>query len=116
MRRIHTPTRPHLGRKGPALAAVSTETPRLIARRVVVSGDVQGVFFRDTCRRIAIGSGVAGWVRNRSDGRVEAWLEGSSEPVDRLVAWCAQGPRGAQVSGVEVADVEPSGMVGFRVR
>lgn len=116
MRRVHPPTRPQLGRKGPALGTVPAENDGRIARRVVVRGDVQGVFFRDTCRRVAIGSGVAGWVRNRSDGRVEAWFEGFPEPVDRLVAWCARGPRGAQVRGVEVADVEPSGAVGFRVR
>ena len=88
----------------------------LVARRVLIDGDVQGVFFRDTCRRIAVGSGVAGWVRNRADGRVEAWLEGASEPVDRLVEWCRQGPAGAQVNGVEVTHEEPSGETGFRIR
>lgn len=87
-----------------------------VARRVVVSGEVQGVFFRDTCRRVAAGSGVSGWVRNRSDGRVEAWIEGPSEAVDRVVAWCRRGPAGADVTDVEVSDAEPSGALGFRVR
>lgn len=87
-----------------------------IARRVLIDGEVQGVFFRDTCRRIAVGSGVAGWVRNRADGRVEAWIEGESEPVDRLIDWCRQGPAGARVDGVEVTSEEPSGEAGFRIR
>ncbi|MDQ6928690.1 MAG: acylphosphatase [Actinomycetota bacterium] len=89
---------------------------RPTARRVLVSGAVQGVFFRDSCRRIALGSGVAGWVRNWSDGSVEAWFEGSVEPVHRLVAWCREGPAGASVTSIEVSEVDPSGEVGFRVR
>lgn len=88
----------------------------VVARVVVVTGEVQGVFFRDTCRRIALGSGIAGWVRNRSDGAVEALLEGMRGPVDRLVAWCGEGPAGARVGNVAVFDVEPSGAVGFRIR
>ncbi len=93
--------------------------PRLvaetIARRVVVSGRVQGVFFRDSCRSEAQRTGVAGWVRNTPGGEVEAWFEGEPEAVERLVAWCREGPSSADVESVEVGDADPSGDTGFRV-
>ena len=82
---------------------------------MLVSGRVQGVFFRDDCRREAGAAGVAGWVRNRSDGRVEAVFEGEPDAVDRLVAWCRRGPPSALVSAVEVVSEEPTGDAGFRV-
>jgi acylphosphatase len=84
--------------------------------RVVVSGRVQGVFFRDTCERVASGLGVRGWVRNRSDGTVEVVAEGSRDAVGRLLDWCREGPPRAQVRGVEVTDQAPCGEHGFRVR
>jgi acylphosphatase len=87
----------------------------VIRRRVVVHGQVQGVFFRDTCRRHATESGVAGWVRNRSDGAVEAVFEGDDEAVADLVRWCRTGPRSARVESVDVADEEPAGETGFAV-
>ncbi len=69
---------------------------------LVVSGIVQGVSFRaytvDEARRL----GVAGWVRNLPDGRVEAEAEGDREAVEALVAWCRRGPPAARVEGVEV--------------
>jgi acylphosphatase len=80
-----------------------------------VSGRVQGVFFRDDCRHEAAAAGVDGWVRNRSDGRVEAVFEGAPDAVDRLVSWCRIGPPSALVSGVEVVSEEPGGESGFRV-
>jgi acylphosphatase len=83
---------------------------------VVVDGMVQGVFFRDTCRRMAVSVGVRGWVRNRADGRVEAWFEGDRRAVERMVAWCREGPPGARVTGVSVAREAPAGESGFRVR
>jgi acylphosphatase len=87
----------------------------LIARRVVIGGRVQGVFFRETCRREAAGRGVAGWVRNRPDGRVDAVFEGPEEAVDAMVAWCRHGPRGAAVVAVEVTSEPPQGLQGFRI-
>lgn len=87
-----------------------------VARRVVVRGHVQGVFFRDSTRRRAQAEGVAGWVRNRGDGAVEAWFEGPADAVERLVAFARRGPRGAAVESVEVVDEEPSGVGGFQVR
>ena len=80
-----------------------------------MSGRVQGVFFRDDCRRLANAAGVAGWVSNRHDGRVEAVFEGQLEAVDRLVSWCRTGPPAALVSGIEVESEEPTGETGFRV-
>ncbi|MEA2318868.1 MAG: acylphosphatase [Solirubrobacteraceae bacterium] len=87
-----------------------------VARRVVVHGSVQGVFFRDTTRRHAESRGVAGWVRNRSDGTVEAHFEGEPDAVDALVGFTREGPRGAEVKGVDVDDVAPEGLSGFEVR
>jgi acylphosphatase len=87
----------------------------VVRRRVLVSGRVQGVFFRDTCRRVATENGVGGWVRNLPDGRVEAVLEGSDPAVDRVVAWTRHGPAQAVVSGVEVHDEAPEGLTSFAV-
>jgi acylphosphatase len=82
----------------------------------VVHGNVQGVFFRDTTRKKAQQYGVAGWVENRSDGAVEAVFEGESEAVERMVAYCREGPRGADVNRVEDTGEEPEGLSGFDVR
>jgi acylphosphatase len=87
-----------------------------VRRRVVVHGRVQGVFFRDTARRRAQQHGVAGWVRNNWDGTVEGVFEGDPEAVERLVAFCREGPRGAHVERVEVHDEPPEDLTGFAVR
>ena len=84
-------------------------------RRVVVRGQVQGVFFRETTKRRALAAGVSGWVRNRPDGTVEAVLEGEPEDVRRLVAFIQDGPRGARVDWVDVEAEEPEGLTGFEV-
>jgi acylphosphatase len=88
----------------------------MIRRRVVVSGNVQGVFFRASCQQEASRRGVAGWVSNRPDGAVEAVLEGDDSVVEALVAWCRQGPARAEVSAVDVSEEEPEGLRGFDVR
>lgn len=85
-------------------------------RRVVVDGRVQGVFFRDSCRRQAVAAGVHGWVRNRPDGTVEAVFEGPADAVERLVEWCRVGPPRAAVTAVRTYVEEPEGEQGFRVR
>jgi acylphosphatase len=82
---------------------------------VVVRGRVQGVGFRLFVASRARSRGVAGWVRNRADGTVEAVLEGDRAAVDGVVAACEDGPRGAAVSGVDVSDEEPAGLRGFEV-
>jgi acylphosphatase len=84
--------------------------------RALVSGRVQGVWFRESCREQALAAGVAGWVRNLADGRVEAVLEGPPAAVDRVVRWCHEGPRRAHVERVEVLVEEPVGEAGFHVR
>jgi acylphosphatase len=87
-----------------------------VRRRVVVHGLVQGVFFRDTVRRHAQSRGVAGWVRNKPDGTVEAVFEGDAEPVERLVAFVHEGPSGAIVERVDVVVEQEEGLSGFSVR
>ena len=87
----------------------------MIRRRVIVHGRVQGVFFRDTTRRMAQSRGVFGWVRNNPDGTVEAAFEGEAEAVEAMVQFAREGPRGAAVETVEVIDAEPEGLTGFRV-
>ncbi len=86
---------------------------------VFVSGRVQGVFFRHSARVRAEELGLAGWVKNTRDGRVELVAEGPREQVEALVRWCHQGPPGAQVGDVEVSWEEPVGLQsegeGFRV-
>ncbi len=83
--------------------------------RVVVTGRVQGVFFRDSCRDHARSVGVGGWVRNRSDGTVEAEFEGPPDAVDRLVTWCSNGPPRARVDAVAVQSVPALGDQRFRI-
>lgn len=87
----------------------------MIRRRVVVHGKVQGVFFRDTVRRQAVSAGVSGWARNVPDGTVEAVFEGEPDAVERLVAFCHQGPRGARVDHVEISSEPPEHLQGFRI-
>ena len=88
----------------------------VIRRRVRVHGRVQGVFFRASTHAAARQAGVAGWVRNRPDGSVEAVFEGPPEPVERMVAYVAVGPPRAAVERIEVVEEEPQGLGGFEVR
>ena len=84
--------------------------------RVVAHGLVQGVYFRDTTRRLALRHGVAGWVRNNWDGTVEAVFEGEPKSVVRMVELCRQGPRGAIVERADVFDEPVEGLRGFEIR
>ena len=88
----------------------------MIRRRVVAHGLVQGVFFRDTTRDLAREGRVAGWVRNRPDGTVEAVFEGEEDVVRQLVAFCDHGPPGARVERLEIFEEKPQGLAGFAVR
>jgi acylphosphatase len=83
--------------------------------RVRIYGDVQGVFFRDSCREQTTGLDVSGWVRNADDGSVEAVFEGDPNDVDAMVAWCRTGPPLARVERVETTTERPTGEQGFRV-
>jgi acylphosphatase len=80
--------------------------------RVLVSGRVQGVGYRYSCRREALGRRLAGWVRNLEDGRVEALFEGPREAVEALIEWCRRGPEGARVTDVVVDWSPPAGETG----
>lgn len=86
-----------------------------VRRRVVVTGRVQGVWYRRSCQEVASAAGVAGWVRNRDDGTVEAVLEGDPGAVGQVVAWMRSGPPAAAVTGVRTTTEEPRGETGFRV-
>lgn len=83
--------------------------------RVLVFGKVQGVFFRESTRREAERLGLAGWVRNRADGCVEALFEGHTHAVNAMVQWCQHGPPAADVTGVERFDEAGPPETGFRV-
>lgn len=83
--------------------------------RLQIRGHVQGVWFRESTRREAERLGVAGWVRNRGDGSVEAVLEGGARAVRELEAWCREGPPGARVTEVLAAEEPPAGESAFRV-
>lgn len=80
-------------------------------RRVTlrIQGKVQGVFFRESARAEATRLGLAGWVRNRSDGAVEAVVEGAPAVLEEFIRWCHRGPTQARVSGVERTDSEATG-------
>ena len=83
--------------------------------RVIVSGRVQGVYYRHTCRAVARELGVRGWVRNCSDGTVEVVAEGSRDAVGDLIAWCREGPPHADITGLEVIDETVAGESDFHV-
>jgi len=86
------------------------------ARRVLVSGVVQGVGFRYYTRLRANELGLSGWVQNLSDGRVEVWIEGPAGDVEKLLEWLRSGPPGARVSGCETHEVSPAGLERFEVK
>ncbi len=85
----------------------------VIARHLVIHGSVQGVGYRAAAVAAARGYGVIGWVRNRRDGNVEAFVQGTPGAVAAMVRWCHQGPRGAHVTRVDVADATPGTHVAF---
>jgi len=88
----------------------------MVRRRVVVSGRVQGVFFRDSTRQVAQRLGLTGWVRNCGDGAVEAVFEGPEDRVESMVDWCRRGPSGARVESVDVDWEDPAREEGFAVQ
>jgi acylphosphatase len=88
----------------------------VVRYRVLVSGRVQGVYFRDACRRRALEHGVNGWVRNLPDGRVEAVFEGPADGVHRLVEWIRHGPDLAVVVDIAAQAERPEGLRTFLIR
>ncbi len=87
----------------------------VVRRRAVVSGRVQGVFFRDGARREAAARGLAGSARNLPDGTVEVVVEGPPASVSALIDWLRRGTPQSQVDDVVVSDEQPEGLTGFRV-
>jgi acylphosphatase len=87
-----------------------------LACQLKIRGRVQGVFFRDSVRREAQRRGVAGWAANLPDGSVEVVLEGRPADVRELISYSSRGPRGAEVTGVEVEERTPRGLRGFQIR
>jgi len=87
-----------------------------VARRLVIHGRVQGVFFRDSLREEAVRQGVAGWARNCEDGTVEALLQGDADAVSRVERFCEQGPPRAEVVRVEASGTQPQDLTGFEIR
>lgn len=83
--------------------------------RMRIDGRVQGVYYRDSCRQMAVRLGVTGWVRNLHDGSVEVVAEGPRDAVGALSSWCHEGPSRAVVSNVDVVDEPPEGLTNFRV-
>ncbi len=82
-----------------------------------IYGRVQGVWFRASTKDQADQLGVSGWVRNRADGAVEAFIQGNHKAVDELVEWCRQGPPGAYVERVDVEETDPADEIeGFTIR
>jgi acylphosphatase len=86
-----------------------------IRRRAIVHGRVQGVFFRDTARQKARELGLSGWVRNRTDGTVEAVFEGDPHAVQEMLQELRSGPPRARVDRVDVTDEPPEGLSGFQI-
>lgn len=86
------------------------------AKRYVVSGRVQGVGFRYFVRRQAEALGLAGWVRNLPDGRVEAFIEGPPAQLEQMETLLGEGPSMSRVEGVASSDAAPSLATGFVIR
>jgi len=88
----------------------------VVCRHLLVRGRVQGVGFRRATRRAAQELGLAGWVQNLPDGRVEAWVEGDAAALERFLAWIRRGPPAARVDALECVEAAPSGRTGFEER
>jgi protein-L-isoaspartate(D-aspartate) O-methyltransferase len=108
------------GREEPAELALSGPVAQEVDMKAVdvrVHGTVQGVFFRRTAQSEARSLGLAGWVRNLSDGSVALHLQGDPSVVDQMLGWCRVGPPGAEVSRLDVEDSRPDmSLLGFEVR
>jgi acylphosphatase len=88
----------------------------VVRRRVILTGHVQGVFFRASVKEAAQNEGVAGWASNLADGSVEVVLEGPEAAVESVLGYCRTGPVNARVDSAEVTEEEPEGLSGFQTR
>lgn len=82
---------------------------------IIIQGEVQGVFFRATAKKVADELGISGWIKNTSDGNVEATASGDKQLLDKFVAWCYQGPPKASVKNVTVYPVESQQFSEFNI-
>ncbi|MDY7101320.1 MAG: acylphosphatase [Actinomycetota bacterium] len=98
------------------MTGTSVDGDGTVRCHLLISGRVQGVFYRASLRDQATARGLGGWARNLADGRVEAEVEGPAAAVDEVVAWTHEGPPAARVTGVEVATRPPTGERTFTVR
>lgn len=87
----------------------------MIAIRILVTGRVQGVFFRATTKEKADRLGITGWVRNTEDGNVEIHAEGSPEVLKQFQVWCRKGPPAARIDQVQSMDVPEEGFEAFEI-
>lgn len=85
------------------------------SKRLIIAGEVQGVGYRAWVADMATDLGIAGWVRNRTDGTVEVLLSGVADAVEEVARACRRGPRLAQVTDITEAIAEPPAEPGFRV-
>jgi acylphosphatase len=88
----------------------------MVRRHLVMTGRVQGVFYRGRMMEQARALGVEGWVRNRIDGSVEAVVAGPADAVEAIIAHCRQGPSAAQVEHIAIDDAAPESLKGFTQR
>jgi acylphosphatase len=97
-------------------AANRITSDRMIGRHLVITGRVQGVFYRGWMVEQARALGLHGWVRNRTDGSVEAVVTGTSEAVETIIARCQRGPSAARVENIAIDDAAPESLEGFEQR
>ncbi|WP_176591149.1 acylphosphatase [Sphingobium sp. EM0848] len=88
----------------------------VIARHLMILGRVQGVFYRNWTVEAASKLGLAGWVRNRIDGSVEALVEGPQDAVEQFIALAHEGPPAARVARIDSQDMAPEGLTSFQKR
>lgn len=81
----------------------------LLTYRIIISGRVQGVFFRATMKDVADENNILGWVRNLNDGRVESLVRGRKTDLNKIIEWCRLGPDGARVDEIEVSLIQDTG-------
>ena len=115
-RKIYRPNHLFLPSVSDLKMSDETANSALIRRRVLISGRVQGVWFRDSCCEQARENRVFGWIRNTPDDAVEAVFEGATADVERLIEWSKRGPSQAVVDSVEVAIEEPEGLSAFWIK
>jgi acylphosphatase len=112
----HKSQRAEAAPSGACPDSVRAVTGQRVRQHVIISGYVQGVWFRETMRRTAERRGIAGWVRNTHRGTVEAVFEGPADAVDRMVEWCRLGPPDARVADVAARSEPPEGLASFVIR